>query len=413
MTTGYWQEPLKEPKTPQIDGTQALDGDPETSDGVSALIQSTKPGEIVAAGQHYGEIARMCELSVDHLHREAGRIAETLGGEYLQQIFEKIGELQRDLARIALAAKSVSGPLIWYGEQVLPWFHNNVPRTGEVTFLGLSDMDDWVGDTVMNTDTNAHALARHHLQQLNRFIVNVYDAIPPYVEQRAVAPRAGLADVSLPQGPGLPGGLTGGPGGLVGDPYAGTGLGSPYGGTPDLGGPTGLDPATPAIPSAPSAPEAPSLQDPSLRDPSLQNPSLQDPSLRDPSLQDPSLPASLQNPPGTPSLQNPSLNLPHTPATNLSGLPQTTLPPTTVPAHPVTGGPGISPGSASATPFTGTTPGPGNAGAMGANGMPMGGMYPPGTGAAGQERERERVKLPLVEYDAFASDDLGGESVIA
>ncbi|AQZ65391.1 Flagelliform silk protein [[Actinomadura] parvosata subsp. kistnae] len=407
MTTGYWQEPLKEQKTPQIDGTQVLDGDPESSDGVSALIQSTKPDEIVAAGGHYGEIAHMCELSVDALHREAGRIAETLGGEYLQQIFEKIGELQRDLARIAFAAKSVSVPLVWYGDQVLPWFHDNVPRTGEVTFLGLSDLDDWVGDNVMNTDTNAHALARHHLQQLNRFIVNVYDAIPPYVEQRAVAPRGGLGDVSLPQGPGLPGGLTGGPGGLVGDPYAGSGLGSPYGGTPDLGGPTGLDPSIPSAPSAPSTPSDPDV--PNLQDPSLQNPSLRDPSLQDPSLSAP----SLQNPPSTPSLQNPSLNTPQTPTTNLSGLPQTTLPPTTVPAHPVTGGPGVSPGSASATPFTGNTPGPGNAGAMGPNGMPMGGMYPPGTGAAGQERERERVKLPLVEYDAFASDDLGGESVIA
>ncbi|MGW3344384.1 hypothetical protein ACWDA3_13810 [Nonomuraea rubra] len=397
--TGYWGQGLRSETEPRIDGTQATTGGSGTVDEVSALIQGTNPARIADAGHKYREIAELCRESVETLRREAGRIAQTLGGEYLEQAFEKIGELQRDLARISFAADGLSRPLIWYGEQVLPWFQGNVPRTGGV------DLDDWIGDNIGQTDTNAHALARHHLQQLNRFIVDVYHAVPDYLEQRATAPQAGMTNVPLPQ-PSLPGLSSGGPAGaLTGNPYAGAGLESPYGQTPGLsGGPT------------PSTPDIPGLQNPSPQDPSLQNPATPGPSPETPgTTQDPSL-QTPQNPsPGAPVPNTP--NLSQTPSTTtLSSAPQLTpynIPVTNVPTPPATsGGPGISPGSAQVTPFTGNPPGVANTSGMGTAGTPMG-MYPPGTGPAGQDRERERVPLPLVEHDAFAGDDLGGESVIA
>ncbi|MFI6740021.1 hypothetical protein ACIBI9_44470 [Nonomuraea sp. NPDC050451] len=401
--TDYWTDALKDTRAPQIDDIAPTgNGDSDSSDGVSALIQSTNPARVADAGKRYKEIAGMCAESVELLHNQAGRIADTLGGESLQKIFETVGELQRDLARISIAAESVGVPLEWYGAQVLPWFHNNVPRTGSV------GLDDDIGDA-FGSDTNGHALARHHLRQLNRFMGDVYGAIAGYVEQRSTAPQAGMTDPSLGSGPGLPSGLTG-------DPYAGSGLGSPYG-TPGLGlpgTPSGLD--TPGL-------QDPSLQNPSLKDPSLQDPSLKDPSLKDPSLQDPSLKDPSLQTPQTPDLKNLELNtpkLPQTPTTDLAGLPpqtglpQTNLPPGAATGQPTGSGPGTLPGSVPATQLSGSGSPVGGAGRLGATGMSMG-MIPPmmGGGQNGNERDRDRARFPLVEDEAFETDDMGGPSVIA
>ncbi|MFI7228155.1 hypothetical protein ACIBO5_33465 [Nonomuraea angiospora] len=407
--TDYWTDALKDTRAPQIDDIAPTgNGDSDSSDGVAALIQGTNPGRVADAGKRYKEIAEMCAESVELLHNQAGRIAETLGSESLQKIFETVGELQRDLARISIAADSVGVPLEWYGAQVLPWFHNNVPRTGSV------GLDDDIGDA-FGSDTNGHALARHHLRQLNRFMGEVYGAIAGYVEQRSSAPQAGLTNPSLPLGPKLPSSL-------AGDPYAGTGPGSPYG-TPRLD--------TPAL-------QNPSLQDPSLQNPSLQNPSLQDPSLQNPSLKDPSLQTpqtpdlkdpSLQNPDlKSPSLQNPDLKnpelntpkLPETPRTDLAAVPpQPSLPQTNLPPGPTTGqppgnGPGTLPGTVPATQLSGSGSPASGAGRLGAAGMGMG-MIPPmmGGGQNGSERDRDRARFPLVEDEAFETDDMGGPSVIA
>ncbi|MEW1837344.1 hypothetical protein AB0392_05240 [Nonomuraea angiospora] len=402
--TDYWTDALKDTRAPQIDDIAPTgNGDSDSSDGVAALIQGTNPGRVADAGKRYKEIAEMCAESVELLHNQAGRIAETLGGESLQKIFETVGELQRDLARISIAADSVGVPLEWYGAQVLPWFHNNVPRTGSV------GLDDDIGDA-FGSDTNGHALARHHLRQLNRFMGEVYGAIAGYVEQRSSAPQAGMTDPSLPLGPKLPSSLTG-------DPYAG----SPYG-TPRLdlpGTPSSFD--TPGL-------QNPPLQDPSLKDPSLQNPSLKDPSLQDPSLKDPSLQTpqtpDLKDPSlQTPDLKNPELNtpkLPPTPTTNLAevppqpSLPQTNLPPGPTTGQPTSSGPGTLPGSVPATQLSGSGSPAGGAGRLGATGMGMG-MMPPmmGGGQNGTERDRDRARFPLVEDEAFETDDMGGPSVIA
>ncbi|MEV4580519.1 hypothetical protein AB0K16_45570 [Nonomuraea jabiensis] len=401
--TDYWTDALKDTRAPQIDDIAPTGkGDSDSSDGVAALIQGTNPGRVADAGKRYKEIAEMCAESVELLHNQAGRIAETLGGESLQKIFETVGELQRDLARISIAADSVGVPLEWYGAQVLPWFHNNVPRTGSV------GLDDDIGDA-FGSDTNGHALARHHLRQLNRFMGEVYGAIAGYVEQRSTAPQAGVTGPSLPLGPGLPSGLTG-------DPYKGSGLGSPYG-TPGLGlpgTPSGLD--TPGL-------QDPSLQNPSPQDPSLQDPSLKDPSLKDPSLQDPSLKDPSLQTPQTPDLKNPELNipkLPQTPTTDLAGLPpqtglpQTNLPPGATTGQPTGAGPGTLPGSVPATQLSGSGSPAGGAGRLGAPGMGMG-MIPPmmGGGQNGTERDRDRARFPLVEDETFETDDMGGPSVIA
>ncbi|MFI7125045.1 hypothetical protein ACIBQ1_05085 [Nonomuraea sp. NPDC050153] len=392
--TDYWTDALKDTRAPQIDdiGPTANGGDSDSSDGVAALIQGTNPARVADAGRRYKEIAEMCADSVKLLHNQAGRIAETLGGESLQKIFETVGELQRDLARISIAADSVGVPLEWYGARVLPWFQNNVPRTGGV------GLDDDLGDA-FGSDTNGHALARHHLRQLNRFMGDVYGSIAGYVEQRSSAPQVGMTDPSLGPGPTLPSGLTG-------SPYAGSGLGSPYG-TSGLG-----------LPGTPSGLDTPGYQDPSLQNPSPQNPSLQDPSLKDPSLKDPSLQS-----PQTPDLKSPELNnpnLPQTPTTNLAGLPpQTSLPQTNLPpggttGQPTGGGPGTLPGSAPATQLSGSGSPAGGAGRLGATGMPMG-MMPPmmGGGQNGNERDRDQTRLPMVEDEAFETDDMGGPSVIA
>ncbi|MBE1591727.1 hypothetical protein ACFPOI_14370 [Nonomuraea angiospora] len=407
--TDYWTDALKDTRAPQIDDIAPTgNGDSDSSDGVAALIQGTNPGRVADAGKRYKEIAEMCAESVELLHNQAGRIAETLGGESLQKIFETVGELQRDLARISIAADSVGVPLEWYGAQVLPWFHNNVPRTGSV------GLDDDIGDA-FGSDTNGHALARHHLRQLNRFMGEVYGAIAGYVEQRSSAPQAGLTDPSLPLGPKLPSSLTG-------DPYAGTGPGSPYGtprlDTPALQNPSLQDPSL----QDPSL-QNPSLQNPSLQDPSLQSPSLQNPSLKDPSLQTPQTPdlkdPSLQNP----DLKNPELNtpkLPETPRTDLAAVPpQPSLPQTNLPPGPTTGqptgnGPGTLPGTVPATQLSGSGSPASGAGRLGATGMGMG-MIPPmmGGGQNGSERDRDRARFPLVEDEAFETDDMGGPSVIA
>ncbi|MEV4470717.1 hypothetical protein [Nonomuraea sp. NPDC049504] len=408
--TDYWVGTLKDSREPQIDGTQPLGGDAESSDGISDLIQSTKPEKVAEAGRRYTEIAEMCATSVELLHTEAARIAQTLGGESLEGIFGTIGELQRDLARLSFAARSVGQPLVWYGAEVLPWFHHNVPRTGSV------DLDDSLGDAV-GTDTNAHALARHHLQQLNRFIQAVYHSIDDHVEQRTTAPQTSLTDPSFDPRLGLPSGLTANPYGNLGSTPGFDGPGLPGSGGPDL---PRLDDPSLQDPSLrdPSAPD-PSAQDPSLQDPSLQNPSLQNPSLQNPSLQNPSLQnPSLQDPSlRNPSLENPSLHQPdlRNPATHLSSYPNPQVPTTQsiVPGMPTGAGPSMLPGSAAATQLGGTPGGPGAPGAGGMPGGPMG-MIPPmgGAGGAGQERERERMKMPLTEHDPFDSDDLGGPPLI-
>ncbi|MFC5823941.1 hypothetical protein [Nonomuraea insulae] len=401
--TDYWQRDLKSSKAPQINGTAVLGGDADSSDDISDLIQSTSPDKIVEAGKKCNEIAEMCSNSVEVLHRESGRLAETLGGETLQKVFEKVGELQRDLTRLGFAAKSVGQPLVWYGQEVLPWFQNNVPRTGELGFV--TDLDDWVGDDIGHTGTNAHAMARHHLQQLNRFIVEVYQSISPKMEQRTTAPQTGMTDSPLgPQFsmPSMP----------TGSPYTGSPLTSPYD-TPDFGdGPSLTDPSL----------QDPSLTDPSQKDPTQQDPSLQDPSLQDPAQQDP----SLQNPSlqdqTAPDLQNPSLDTPKTPdlsqtpsTTDLSSVPQPTVPssvPNTTTNLPHSSGPGVTSGTTAATQLGGPT-NPLAGGKAGTSGMPMGMMPPMGGQGAGQDRERERTRMALVEDEAFESDDMGGPSVIA
>ena len=421
--TDYWVGALKDTRVPQIDGTLPQRGDAETSDGVSDLIQSTNPDRVAEAGRRYTEIADMCAESVETLHREATRIAKTLGGESLQGVFEKIGELQRDLGRLSLAARSVGRPLIWYGRDVLPWFHHNVPRTGSV------DLDDWMGD-VVGTDTNAHALARHHLQQLNRFIQAVYHSIGDHVEQRATSPVTGMPGFEGEGGGGL--GLGGG---LTEDPYKGFGSGPDLGGgLPGTGGPDMPDFGDPSLqdPSAPGlSPQDPSVQDPSVQDPSSQDPSspipgLENPAQPDLSQQNPDLQApSLDDPalqtPGLqkPDLQNPALHQAElsNPSTNLSGLPNTAVPTPQafIPGTPTGSGPTVVPGSTAAAGLGGGgLSGPATPGANGLTGGPMG-MIPPmgGAAGAGQERERERMKMPLTEYDPFDSDDLGGPPLIA
>ncbi|SEF80057.1 hypothetical protein SAMN05444920_101699 [Nonomuraea solani] len=404
--SGHFEEALMSGRAPQPGGVRPLGvGDSESSEGVAALLQATEPERIAQAGRNYLAIARMCEESVGELSAQARAISETLGGESLKGIFETIGELQKDLARIHAAATTVGRPLEWYGAQVLPWFKGNVPGTGSVS------LDDDLFDSFGAVEDNGHALARHHLRLLNAYMGDVYHAVEGYVEQRSNAPQVSMTDPSLGPSLGLP------PGGLTGDPYSGAGLPSPYG-TPGFGTPDGL--GNPNIPGLddPSLKD-PSLKDPSLTDPSLQNPSLQDPSLQNPSLRDPSLQT-----PQTPDLKAPGLNTPNVPplttptTTDLSSLqPYPGVPPTGLPGQPPggsLGGPSMSPGSSPVTPF-GTAGAQGLGGArVGAAGMPMG-MMPPmmGGGQGNQERDRERDRLPLVEDEAFESDDMGGPSVIA
>ncbi|MEU6715416.1 hypothetical protein ABZ897_28460 [Nonomuraea sp. NPDC046802] len=385
-------EPLRAARPPEIE----LSPDEATrSDDIVALIERTNPARISQVGQNYHGIAELCRLSVETLSKQSAEIVRTMGGESVQGMLKTIGELQRDLAKIYVAAESVSRPLVWYGDEVLPWFRRNIPRTG-----GMSWDDNLAEDIGMASQSNANILARHHLRLLNASIRDVYDAVENHLEQRATAPQIG--NVSSPSLGGLGSSL----GGLTGNPYAGSNLGSPQ--TPGFDGLT--SPSGPDTPDFQS-PGQPLPQDPALKDPSLKDPSLQSPPPQNPSLQTPQ----------TPDLKNPSLDtpdLPKTPSTtDLSSLPQTNLPQTGLPqtGNPpgVPTGPWTASGSAQATPFGGAgSPGPGGAGSMGASGMPMG-MMPPMGGAANGGQERERTRASLVEDEAFDSDDMGGPSVIA
>jgi hypothetical protein len=402
--SGYFEEPLKSRQRPQIDDVMATGGDSDSSEGIAALIEQTRPERIAEAGRNYQEIARLCEASVAELSTQAQAIANTMGGESLHGVFEKIGELQKDLARIHVAATSVGRPLQWYGEQVLPWFKRNVPRTG-----GTS-IDDDLFDTFGSVEDNAHVIARHHLRLLNAYMGDVYGAMTDYLEQSAKAPQTGMVDPSI----GSPGGFKMPGLGGVGDPYAG--LGSPYG-TPNI---PGMDGSRPRL-------DTPGLNPPNLQDPNLQNPGLQNPSPRDPSLQNPSLPNP--NLPGQtpPDYKAPDFKTPEVPATprtptNLAELPQTTVPNPAAPGNPGgpatqtppgnPGGPGSSYGAGAATQLAGAGSAGGARGGMPGMGM---GMVPPmmGGGQGGQERDRDRTRFPLLEDEAFETDDMGGPSVIA
>lgn len=404
----FFREPLKDVgRQPQIDDV-ATTGDAETSSGIIDLIlNNTNPERIKLAGEDYKKLAEMCDGSVQLLSKVAAEIMETLGGDKVEGILKTFIELQRDLARIGAAARSVGIPLAWYGRDVLPWFHDNIPRVGDDAFF------DWMGDNVGETDTNAHALARHHLRQLNRFMGDVHTAMgTEHLEQHAVAPQGGgLTDPSLPAQTGLPTGLPG-----TGNPYAGAGLGSPYG-TPNI---PGMDGSRPRL-------DTPGLNPPGYQDPNLQNPGLQNPSPRDPSLQNPSLPNP--NLPGQtpPDYKAPDFKTPEVPATprtptNLAELPQTTVPNPATPGNPGgpatqtppgnPGGPGSSYGAGAATQLAGAGSVGGARGGMPGTGM---GMVPPmmGGGQGGQERDRDRTRFPLLEDETFETDDMGGPSVIA
>jgi hypothetical protein len=417
--SGYSVYLLKDAKRPQVGDTAATNGgDSDSSDGVADLIDNTtNPARVADAGTCYVTVAEMCGESVETLYRQAQRISESLGGDALEGVFKKIGELQNDLAQVDQAAQTVGRPLVWYGQQVLPWFRNNVPRTGDV------DVDDDIGD-FFGTDGNAHALARHHLEQLNRFMGEVHDRIQPELEQRATPP-AGGAGID----PHLPGVSGVGPLGGVPDPYSSGGFDSPYTGPdlPDLNDPSGSGLDTPGpgdLGSGGTSAQDPSLQDPSTQDPSLKDPSLQDPSTQNPSTQNPDVPGLDQPPPdlSSPDLNNPDLKTPDLPKTDLSGLPNTlTGNPnlTNIPNNLNTGIPSTGPqspsgiGSATVAQGAGGGGSGGGAGRAAAGGMPMG-MFPPGMGGGGgQDQDRERTRFPLLEDAAFESEDLGGPAVIA
>jgi hypothetical protein len=215
--------------------------------------------------------------------------------------------------------------------------------------------------------------------------------------------------------PGLPGGMTG-------DPYAGTGLGSPYG-TPGLSAPNLPGLKTPGL----TDPAVPDGQNPALQNPSLQNPALQNPALQNPALNTPDPKASQlpQIPTTTDLSSNPALNTPDLKTSQLPQIP-TTTDLSSNPQNPAPGqpngttsptnggvGPFTLPGTAQAAQFTGTS---GTQAAAGrAAGMGPMGMMPPmmGGGGMGQERDRERTHYPMLEDETFETDDMGGPSVVA
>jgi hypothetical protein len=290
---------------------------------------------------------------------------------------------------------------------VLPWFKRNVPRSG------TTSIDDDVVDSFGGIEDNAHVIARHHLRLLNSFMRDAYGAVTGYVEQSARTPQVGMTDPGLGSQTGLPLGMGGTP-----DPYAGSGLTSPYQNA-DFGGLTGPQPGL----------DTPGYQSPDFQAPGAQTPDLgQNPGGTDPSLQTPQPPTGQTTPDlKVPETQNAALNTPglNTPnltqppsTTDLSGLNPAGLP--NQPSGPNTGlptgtatGPGLPSGSAAATQLGGAAGLPGGARAA-ASGMPMG-MMPPmmGAGQGGQEKDRERARFPLVEDESFETDDMGGPSVIA
>ncbi|MFD1540608.1 hypothetical protein [Nonomuraea guangzhouensis] len=396
MTGSYTLYQLREANRPQVDDIAAVGGgDSDSSQGIVDLIRNhTNPARVEAAGGNYVTIAESVATSIKNLHDEAQRLAGSMGGEPLEGIFKKIGELQNDLAAVNHGAQTVGHPLVWYGRQVLPFFRDNVPQVGDV------GMDDDIGDA-FGSDGNAHALARHHLKQLNRFMGVVYDGIAPEMEQRAAPPQGG--GVNPGPLPGLDGFGNGRLGGGVSDPYSG--LGSPYSSLPGMNDPSlsGVGAQNPSIPG---------LDQPSTKTPDLQTP-------QTPDLQTPQTP-DLKTP-QTPDLKNPGdLKTPALPDTkaNLAGFPDTMTPdlanrvntgvPSTGPLTPS----GIGTATTAAQGTGGLTGG-GAGVRAGTGGMGMG-MYPPGMGGAnGQEQDRERTRFPMIEDEAFETDDLGGPAVIA
>ncbi|MEV6153226.1 hypothetical protein AB0L53_23050 [Nonomuraea sp. NPDC052129] len=404
--TGYTLYQLKDGARPLPDDIATSKGDSENSQGIVDLIRNhTDPRKIEDAGHNYATLAASCEESMRNLQAEAQRIAASLGGEPLEGVFKKIGELQKDLAAVNYSAQTVANPLIWYGRDVLPFFRDNVPQ------VGSAGWDDDLRDSVFGTDGNAHALARHHLRQLNRFMGVVYDRIAPELEQRAAPPPgAGVTPVELPKMDGLGGnGRLGGGG--VSDPY--TGLGSPYSSLSGLTDPTSSGVGDPSGLTDPN--QRPTDPSTNLPDPNgAQNPNL--PGLDQAGVKTPDLQS-----PQTPDLKNPGdLKTPSLPDTkaNLAGFPDTMSPDL---AHRVnTGVPSTGPLTPSGT-GTATTAAQGAGGLTaggaargGTGGMPMG-MYPPGMGGGGQgqEQDRERTRFPMIEDEAFETDDLGGPAVIA
>ncbi|HUR06211.1 MAG TPA: hypothetical protein VM347_26930 [Nonomuraea sp.] len=409
MTGSYTLYQLREAVRPQVDDIAAVGGgDSDSSQGIVDLIRNhTDPARVEAAGGNYVTIAESVATSIKNLRDEAQRLAGSMGGEPLEGIFKKIGELQSDLAAVNYGAQTVGLPLVWYGRQVLPFFRDNVPQVGDV------GLDDDMGDA-FGSDGNAHALARHHLKQLNRFMGVVYDRIAPEMEQRAAPPSG--SGVNPGQLPGLDGLGNGRLGGGVSDPYSG--LGGPYSSLPGLNDPSLSGVGDQPGRTDPSLPDPGGAQNPSLPDPSdAQNPDLKNPGdLKTPDLQTPQTP-DLQ----TPDLKNPgdlkSPALPDTKA-NLAGFPDTMTPdlanrvntgvPSTGPLSPS----GIGTATTAAQGAGGLTGG-GAGVRAGTGGMGMG-MYPPGMGGAnGQDQDRERTRFPMIEDEAFETDDLGGPAVIA
>ncbi|MFI7144047.1 hypothetical protein ACIBO2_03970 [Nonomuraea sp. NPDC050022] len=402
--SGYTLYQLREANRPLVDDIAAVGGgDSDSSEGIVDLILNhTDPGRVVEAGDSYVTIADSLATSIKNLHDEAQRLAGSMGGETLEGIFKKIDELQKDMAAVNYGAQTVGRPLVWYGQQVLPFFRDNVPQVGDV------GLDDDIGDT-FGSDGNAHALARHHLKQLNRFMGDVYDHISPEMEQRAAPPQGG--GVNPGPMPGLGGTGNGRLGGGVPDPY--TGLGSPYSSLSGLTDPTSSGVGDPSGLTDPN--QRPTDPSTNLPDPNgAQNPNL--PGLDQAGVKTPDLRS-----PQTPDLKNPGdLKTPSLPDTkaNLAGFPDTMSPDL---AHRVnTGVPSTGPLAPSGT-GTATTAAQGAGGLTaggaargGTGGMPMG-MYPPGMGGGGQgqEQDRERTRFPMIEDEAFETDDLGGPAVIA
>ncbi|HEY9519369.1 MAG TPA: hypothetical protein VIQ98_08910, partial [Gemmatimonadales bacterium] len=402
-------------------------GEPKKSGDIVELLQATNPGNVTKAGDSYQKIAQACSASAEVLHQQSGRIAENLGGETAPKVLEALDKLHDSLITLAGTAGLIGSIAVWYGEEVLPWFRDNVPRVGNYS------IDDTV-DNVLGGVSNAHALAVYHLQQFNGFMGEAYDHMPETLDLKLPKPldtASSFLPLPVPGGNGsqpltqlaglnshFPGSSPfGGPDLAAGSPDPGLGVptfsgppslpsagqpGDPPAGLPttgaDLPGPgQGLPnvPQTPTVPDLGGAASAPDLGLPSAGQPATGLG--QTPSFADPTLTDPTKLADFTGPGNPPPFTNVSTG-------NTGGLGGPLPTPTPISGQAVGAGSAIGAGGGVGAALR----------APGAGGMPMGMIPPMMGGMPQQEQQQDRLKSLMEdeEDDVYGTNEGGSPARI-
>jgi hypothetical protein len=129
------------------------------------LVENTDPAAVAAAGAAWlSTAAKLAELH-ENIRGAAAALAKVYGGESGAAAQQALRRVHATAVEVSHRSKQMGDALHWYGEDILPWYKENIPGTG----LIHSDKDD--------------KYATEYMQRLNERIAQTHDAMPSQVSK--------------------------------------------------------------------------------------------------------------------------------------------------------------------------------------------------------------------------------------